>query len=69
MALIKVNMRCKFYDKEKDEETMKYVPALINRDNICTVIPSGIEGVLQVTMIGQPGNSLVKADMAELEGQ
>lgn len=65
--LMEVKMRCKFHDKAKDEEVMKYVPCLINPDNINTVIPSGIDGVLQISMIGQPGTSLVRATLKQLQ--
>jgi hypothetical protein len=65
--LIEVKMRCKFHDKEKDEEVMKYVPSLINTDNINSAIPSGIDGVLQVAMVGMQGHTLVKAKLADLQ--
>ena len=66
MPLIKVNMRCKYHDKDKDEEMTMYVPCLLNTDNINTVIPSGIEGVLQVGCVGQPGTNMIKADMDDI---
>lgn len=64
--LIKVSMRVTIKDPEKpDREVTDYVDCLLNTDNACSAIPSGIEGVLALIMnSGQ--THLVRAELEDL---
>ena len=64
--LTKVSMRVTIKDPEKtDREVTDYVDCLLNTSNACSVIPTGMEGVLAVVMnSGQ--THLVRAELDEL---
>ena len=45
--IVKLDIRVTTPDTESN-----FVPCLLNTDNVVSVIPSGIEGVLNVEMVG-----------------
>ena len=48
MALIKTKVRVTF--KEKSKEITDYLEGYINIDNVNTILPSGMKGILLVMM-------------------
>lgn len=61
--LKKINIRV-----TKKDQSSEYMPGLVNLNQIKTVMPSGVDGVLSIVFDFQGGTVLAKADMEDLIG-
>jgi hypothetical protein len=63
-----IETKVRFTRKEaNDKEVTEYVPALLNTDQVKTVLPSGMDGVLLVMMTDST-NHLVKDGLETFTG-